>query len=56
MTDLSFTSNEALTTEGAKDMEHSFNTLNEESLRTGLKIHKEQPGLPKHTHTHTNTW
>ena len=29
----------ALTTEYVKDMEHQINTVNEDSLKTGLKIH-----------------
>ena len=29
-----------LTTEDVKDMEHQLNTVNEESLNVGLKIHK----------------
>ena len=32
--------NVALTTEDVKDMGHHLNTVNEESLKTGLKIHK----------------
>ena len=32
----------ALTTEGAKDMEHQLNTMNGESLNIGLQVHKRK--------------
>ena len=38
--DLRFADDAALTTEDVKDMEHQLNPVNEESLKTGLKIHK----------------
>ena len=37
---LRFTNDVALTTEDVKDTEHQLNTVNEESLKTGLKIQK----------------
>ena len=40
LSDLRFADDVALTTEDVKDMEHQFNTLTEESLKTGLKIHE----------------
>ena len=39
---LRFADDVALTTEDVKDMGHQLNTLNEESLKIGLKIHKGQ--------------
>ena len=41
--DLRFADDVALTTEVVKDMEHQLNTVNEESLKTGLRIQKEKP-------------
>ena len=38
--DLRFADDVALTTEDVKGMEHQLNTVNEESLMIGLKIHK----------------
>ena len=38
--DLRFADDVAQTTEDVKDIEQQFNTVNEESLQTGLKIHK----------------
>ena len=40
--DLTFADGVALTTEGVKDMEHQLNTVNEESIKIGLKTHKAQ--------------
>ena len=37
---LRFTDDVALTTEDVKDMEHQLNTVNEYSVKIGLKIHK----------------
>ena len=38
--DLRFADGVTLTTEGVTDMEHQLNTVNEESLELGLKIHE----------------
>ena len=38
--DLTFADDAALITEDVKDMEHQLNTVNEDSLKIGLKIHK----------------
>ena len=35
-----FADDVALATEGVREMEHQLITVNEESLKTGLKIHK----------------
>ena len=40
MSNLRFADDVALTTEDVRDMEHQLITVNEESLRIGLKIHK----------------
>ena len=40
LSNLSFTHDVALTTEDVKDMEHQLHSVNEESLKIGLKIHK----------------
>ena len=40
LSDLRFADDVALTTKDVKDMEHQSNTVHEESLKTGLKIHK----------------
>ena len=40
MSDLRFAEDVALTTKGVKDMGHQLKTVNEESLKIGLKIHK----------------
>ena len=40
LSNLRFANDVALTTEDVKNMEHHLNTVNEESLKTGLKIHK----------------
>ena len=41
----------ALTKEDMKDMEHQLNTVNEESLKIGLNIHKEKPKFMTNTDT-----
>ena len=38
LSDVRFADDVALTTEDVKDMEHLLNTVNKESLKTGLKI------------------
>ena len=40
LSDLIFADDVALTTEDVKEMEHQLNIINEESLKTRLKIHK----------------
>ena len=40
LSDLRFAEDVALTTENVRDMEHQLITVNEESLKIGLKIHK----------------
>ena len=40
LSDVRFADDEALTTEDMKKMEHQLNTVNEESLKIDLKIHK----------------
>ena len=40
MSDLRFADDVALTTEDVTEMEHQLNTVNEESLKIGFKIHK----------------
>ena len=40
LSNLRFADDVALTTEDVKDMEHQLNTVNEESLKIGFKIHK----------------
>ena len=40
MSNLRFADDVALTTEDVKEMEHQLNTVNEESLKIGLKTHK----------------
>ena len=40
LSNLRFAEDVALTTEDVKDMEQHLNTVNEESLKIGLKIHK----------------
>ena len=40
LSDLRFADDVALTTDGFKDREHQLNTVNEESLKTGLMTHK----------------
>ena len=42
LSDPRFANTVALTTESVKDMEHLLNTVNEESLKIGLKTHKEK--------------
>ena len=39
LSDLRFADDVALTTEGAKDLEHQLSIVNGESLKIGLKIH-----------------
>ena len=40
LSDLRFADDATLTTEDVKDMEHQLNTVNEDSLKIGLQIHK----------------
>ena len=40
LSDLRFADDVALTTEDVRDMEHQLITVNEESVKIGLKIHK----------------
>ena len=40
MSSLRFADDVALTTEDVRDMEHQLITVNEENLKTGLKIHE----------------
>ena len=40
LSNLSFADVVTLTKEDVKNMEHQLNTVNKESLKTGLKIHK----------------
>ena len=40
LSNLRFADGVALTSEDVKDIEHQLSTVNEESLKTGLKIHK----------------
>ena len=40
LSDPRFADDVALTMEGVRDMEHQLNTMNEENLKIGLKIHK----------------
>ena len=42
LSNLRFADDVALTTGDVKDMEHRVNTVNEEGLQTGLKIHKRK--------------
>ena len=50
LSDLRFVDDVALTTEGVKDAEHRLITVNEESLKIGLKIHKGKPKCDKYCH------
>ena len=45
LSDLRFADNAGLTLKRVKDMEYQLNTVNEESLKIGLKIHKENPNF-----------
>ena len=42
LSNLRFADDVPLTTEDVRDMEHQLITVNEESLKIGLKIHKRQ--------------
>ena len=42
LSNLRFVDDVALTTESVKDVEHQLNTVNKESLKIGLKIHKSK--------------
>ena len=45
LSNLRFADDVALTTDDVKEMEHQLNTVNEESLMIGLKIHKGKTNL-----------
>ena len=44
-----------LTPEGAKEMEHQLSTMNEESLKIGLKKHKSKTNFMTNVDTTDNT-
>ena len=52
---LRFAYDVALTTEDVKDMEHRINTVNEESLKTDLKINKGKTKFMVNIDTTDNT-
>ena len=45
LSNLRFADDEALTTQHVRDMEHVLITVNKESLKIGLKIHRGKPNL-----------